>query len=101
VREDTDNDDIGDTGLANVQVELMDSTGTIITWTRTGSDGSYTFGGLLPGTFIVNSIQLPGYIDVVESDGVANNRISVTITNGNQHVTDKNFVDRRDTDPNA
>ena len=46
--------DANETGMPGVTVRLLDVTGTNeVATTTTGADGSYLFGGLVPGTYIV------------------------------------------------
>ncbi|MCB0559738.1 MAG: hypothetical protein KDD09_12385, partial [Phaeodactylibacter sp.] len=81
---DSDHDgvqDTGEPGVANVTVNLLDDMGNIINTTATGNDGSYSFTGLLPGTYSVQ-FELPaGYAytpqdqgdDALDSDADPNN----------------------------
>jgi hypothetical protein len=43
--------DAGEPGHSNVQVDLYDAGGTLIATTLTAADGSYSFGGLLAGSY--------------------------------------------------
>src|SRR6185369_13313387 len=45
--------DSGETGINGVTVQLLDSTGAVITTTTTSGDGSYTFSNLLAGNYTV------------------------------------------------
>lgn len=46
--------DSGESGIANVSVQLMDSTGnTVLQTTTTDANGRYLFSGLTPGTYVV------------------------------------------------
>lgn len=49
----------GDSPLAGVTVQLLDSQGNLIATTQTGADGSYRFDDLTPGNYSVRQIQ-PG-----------------------------------------
>ena len=56
---DDDNNGIqgpGETGVEGVLIELVDSTGTVISTTTTDADGFYVFTGLAPGTY---TVQIP------------------------------------------
>ncbi|MEZ4711541.1 MAG: SdrD B-like domain-containing protein [Caldilineaceae bacterium] len=73
---DTDNDGSGDTPLAGVEIQLLDTvgnpvldaTGAPVQPVFTGSDGSYLFTNLVPGNYQVVEIQPAGYEDVVDGD---------------------------------
>ncbi len=49
-------------GLANVTVQLLDSSGTVLQTTLTDSNGAYSFQQLPPGTYTVHEIQPAGYL---------------------------------------
>ncbi len=49
--------------LANVRVDLLDSTGTVIATTQTGADGSYRFDNLKAGTYSVVEFTPSNLID--------------------------------------
>ncbi|MFO1191489.1 MAG: SdrD B-like domain-containing protein [Rhodoferax sp.] len=48
-----------DSPLAGVPVELLDGGGTVVATTTTGTDGTYSFPGLLPGTYSVREPTQP------------------------------------------
>lgn len=86
VRVDIDNDDLPEQPLAGVTVTLKDGAGVDIdsdpgtpgiqaTTAVTGVDGSYSFGGLWPGSYRVVESDLPGYLSVSDIDGSNNNVI--------------------------
>ncbi len=45
--------DIGESGIANVEVKLFDNIGNLLATTVTDSNGRYLFSGLFPGTYSV------------------------------------------------
>ncbi len=53
--------DAGEPGIANVQVRLLDCSGTEITRTNTGANGLYLFSGLFPGAYMVQFIAPSNY----------------------------------------
>ncbi|MDF1694848.1 MAG: SdrD B-like domain-containing protein, partial [Saprospiraceae bacterium] len=72
VSEDIDNDDIGDIGIPNVEITLVnEDTGDILT-TFTDENGNYIFTDLNPGTYSVSEQpedQIdPDYVDVFDGD---------------------------------
>lgn len=77
---DTDNDDIGDTGIAGVVLTLLDSSGAPIDGdsgtpgvqpitVTTNGGGVYAFGEVEPGDYRVGEAQPVGYQSVSDSDG--------------------------------
>ena len=64
-----------DPHLAGVTIHLLDSQGNIIATTTTDSQGNYTFGNLMPGTYGVSDVAAQGFIlqdaDVGSSGGVS------------------------------
>ena len=67
--------DLGEAFLEGVEVQL---TGTdlfgqpVVLTTTTGSDGSYLFTGLLPGTYNVTEVQPSGYLSTTANPGTLN-----------------------------
>jgi hypothetical protein len=51
--------------LSLIYVSVFDSSGTLISVTRTGADGTYTEIGLRPGTYFVQTGNFDGYADQV------------------------------------
>ncbi|MFB2770713.1 SdrD B-like domain-containing protein [Pelatocladus sp. BLCC-F211] len=49
--------DNGDTGIANVTLTLRNSTGQVVSTTRTDNNGNYLFTGLQPGNYTVEVTQ--------------------------------------------
>ena len=86
VKSDDDNDDLGDTNLADVTVELLDNNGNAIATTTTNSRGNYKFNGITPGDYTVRQVNLDGYGDVTPTV------LDVAIAAG-ETITRNNFVD--------
>ncbi|MDJ1089561.1 SdrD B-like domain-containing protein [Macrococcoides caseolyticum] len=92
------------TGLSNVTVNLLDSTGIRIATTTTDSNGNYKFDGLSNGNYQVEVVKPEGYNfttpksgsdDSVDSDMVFNNGkyiAPVTINNANVTTIDAGLV---------
>jgi uncharacterized surface anchored protein len=93
VLEDTNNDDIGNTPIPGVTVALIDSAGTIIATTTTNSNGVFVFAGVVPGKYTVVETNVPGFVDVGDTDGGDPNSISVDLSSGNSPPL--TFVDER------
>ncbi|WP_459675187.1 beta strand repeat-containing protein, partial [Acidisoma sp. 7E03] len=49
-----------DTGLSGVTVQLLNGSGSVISTTTTGTDGSYTFSNLAPGTYSAHVVAPAG-----------------------------------------
>ena len=56
-------------GIAGVQIELLDADGNLVATTQTDSEGRYEFGDLDPGTYSIVQVQPNGYLDVDQSVG--------------------------------
>jgi serine-aspartate repeat-containing protein C/D/E len=85
--------------LAGVQIELLDVSGNVVQTTTTGSDGSYKFTQLRPGTYSVREIQPAGLFQGGQragshggNDSVEDIISSVVIPSG-QSLTDYNFCE--------
>ncbi|AFZ37589.1 conserved repeat domain protein [Stanieria cyanosphaera PCC 7437] len=106
VLKDTNNDDIGDTPLSGVTIELLDSNGNPIdsdpnttgiqpTTTTTNSNGNYSFTNVAPGNYKVAETDPAGYSSVKDSDNNGNNNlIDVTLATGGSS-TGNDFVDEQ------
>ena len=86
VFEDTDDDNEGDEPLSGVVVELKDD-GNVVATTLTGSDGSYVFEDVAPGTYTVEEENPEDLTDVSDSDGGDPNSVTVTIPEEGGDVT--------------
>ena len=76
---DTNNDNVGDTGMMGVTVTLFTdpnndgnpADGVAVTTAVTASNGSYTFTNVSPGSYVVVETQPAGYFDVTDVDTTA------------------------------
>lgn len=59
----------GDQPLANVQLQLLDSSGNVVAETTTDANGEYSFDGLRPGEYSVREFTPDGFIDGDERVG--------------------------------
>ncbi len=92
VKEDIDNNNTGDVNLSGVTISLLSGT-TIVATTTTDASGNYSFTGVENGSYTVQQTNLPGYLDVSDSDGGDPNSIAVTISAGSSS-TGNDFIDR-------
>ncbi len=70
--------DSGDTGLSGVTVTLTgtaDNGMSLKTFTTTGADGSYSFSGLLPGTYSVSDVPPTDYVESVTVAGSSGGQV--------------------------
>jgi len=94
VKEDTDNDDVGEKGIAHAVVKLLDSAGKkVLATTKTDTHGNFSFEGLEPGTYKLMQNKIPGFFDVKDSDGSNPNMIHVDVSSadssGNMFIDEK------------
>jgi uncharacterized surface anchored protein len=94
VLEDLDNDNVGDTPIPGVTVELKDPAGNVVQTTTTDANGNYVFNNVPAGNYTVVETNKPGYTDVGDVDGGNPNTIAVTVTPGGSS-TGNVFVDER------
>ena len=78
VLEDTDNDNLGDTGVGTVVLMLLDASGVVGDSTVTDSSGNYAI-ACPPGVWTVVPTLLPGFTSLVDSNGGDPNAITVDI----------------------
>lgn len=82
--------DPGDPGIPNVTVELRRPDGTLVQTVVTGPDGSYSFGDIPAGDYVIVEIQPEGYGDAPENP---TNRVPITVGVGDP-ATPVNFGER-------
>ncbi|BCU77641.1 SdrD B-like domain-containing protein [Luteolibacter sp. LG18] len=101
VLEDTNNDNTGDTGIAGVTITLYSdpngdgnqADGVVKGTAVTAADGSYSFTGLPPGSYVVVETQPSGYLNVTDTDGGVDNKVARTLTAGGSLAA--SFVEER------
>jgi uncharacterized repeat protein (TIGR01451 family) len=79
--------DPSENGIGGVKVELVDSTGQVITSTLTAGDGTYHFPNVPPGDYIVRESDPQGFTSTTP------NTVAVTVTPGGSATA--NFGDRQ------
>ena len=94
VREDINNDDIGEDPIPGVTIVITDSTGAMQT-TTTGANGEYMF-TVAPGPFTITERDPAGFNSVSDVDGPNDNTIMGTVPPGGT-TPDQDFVDERPT----
>jgi hypothetical protein len=63
--------DLDETGIAGVTVDLKDATDTVIASTSTDANGTYGFSGIAAGTYTIAVSGLPsGYVATYDADGL-------------------------------
>ncbi len=73
----------GEPGLSGWTVQLLNSANTVIASATTPAGGSYSFAGLLPGSYTVQVVSQTGY--------VASSSSSVSVTDDNGQTDTVNF----------
>ncbi len=61
--------DIGETGISGVTVELLDSSGSVVATLQTDGNGDYCFENLAAGTYMVQETQPAVFLDGIDSVG--------------------------------
>ncbi|TFI53731.1 DUF11 domain-containing protein [Mastigocladus laminosus UU774] len=77
--------DNGDTGIANVTVTLRNSTGQVVSTTRTDNNGNYLFTGLQPGNYTVEVTQPSDFT------ATTNTTLTASITDANSENLNIDF----------
>ncbi len=92
----------GDIPLANVDLQLLNSQGSVVATTKTDANGNYSFGNLRPGTYSVREVQPDGYLDGEEMVGtvagssvgsLANDLLSGIVLTSGQNAIDYDFCE--------
>lgn len=87
-----------DRPLSGVTLELLDADGNVLTTTTTAADGSYSFTGLLPGSYSIRQIQPEGFFTGGERVGdgggdASTNLIENIVIESGQTLTQYNFCE--------
>ncbi len=72
----------GDTGIANVRVLLLNTSGTILSETDTDNDGNFSFNQIIAGNYIVQvrNLTIPaGLVPSFDTDGISSRNVVATI----------------------
>lgn len=104
VQSDTDGDGSPDAGIAGVSIGLFDTSNNAIASTVTAADGSYSFGNLPPGNYIIVESQPAGYLSVSDVDlGDPDTIGDVTpvVLSAGGTVNGRNFLERPLRTPNT
>ncbi len=75
-----------------VTVSLLNTSGTVVATTTTQADGSYSFTGLLPGSYTVRETDLTGWVSTKDMVGANDNLIGAILGFGQDSVGN-NFYD--------
>lgn len=75
--------------LAGWPIQLRDGSGSLLAETTTDADGSYSFGGLAPGTYFVSEVLQAGWEQTFDATGGETLVVAVS-----QFYTDVNFGNR-------
>ena len=109
VLQDTDRDDLGDIGVADITITLTSNTAATVS-TVTDSEGGYSFANVVPGTYTIdgsdvinsNADYIPVYTADDSPDGDVGDQLAYTMQSIRTDVepgeidTDNNFVVRSD-----
>ena len=96
VKEDTNDDGIGEVDIPAVTITLEDSTGVTVATTVTDDGGDYIFYDLPADSYVVKETDLVGYTSVSDIGGGDENLIAVTIGDATGfNSTGNDFVDER------
>lgn len=91
----------GEVGISNVAVDLVEDTNNngsadlgepVTASTLTATDGTYSFGGLSAGNYVIVEHDLFNWYSTADSAAPNNNQIPVTLSAG-QNATGKDFLD--------
>ena len=103
VRNDVDGDgDLSDpdAGIVGVTIKLFEDNdggvgadGPAIATTTTDANGNYSFGNVAQGQYIVDQVNLPGFISTADANGGNLDRIDGISIVGNQSITGRDFLD--------
>ncbi len=70
----------GETGIAGVEIALLDTAGSVIATVETEADGTYLFEDILAGDYQVSVEALPDYVPSENAEGYAVENLSSDLT---------------------
>ena len=86
-----------DTPLSGVTINLLNTSGKVIETTTTGSDGTYSFDNLAPGTYSVSESVPNGFVQTGPTGGtnvsICGGNAVYTVSLGSQPISGLNFDD--------
>ncbi|MEO7715843.1 MAG: SdrD B-like domain-containing protein [Capsulimonas sp.] len=74
----------GEAGISGLTVNLVDASGAIVATTTTGSDGTYSFAGIVAGSYTVTAPSASGTA-TLETSGSLNVTVSANQNSGNNN----------------
>ncbi len=84
---DDGNRDVGEAGIGQVNLALVDASGTVVANTTTANDGRYEFSNILPGVYSIRETQPNGFYDGKDSAGsIRGQRVGQVGTDGDSVV---------------
>lgn len=95
VKEDIDDDDVGELNLPGTLITLLDSAETTVATTLTDSEGNYLCVDVPIGVYSVRETNFAGFNDVSDVDGENDNVVGVSLTVTNLNSTRNDFVYER------
>ncbi len=93
VLEDVDGDDLGDQGIENVSLALIDASGETQV-TSSDDNGFYTFDRVVPGPFTIIQEQPIGYRSVSDTQGQNDNFINGVMMAGD-YISGNDFIEMK------
>lgn len=88
---DTDGDEVGDKGLANVIVNLNSCGTNTFSNTTTDANGLFSFDNLVAGCYTLSEVDPVGYNSVKDMDSENDNNITVTLSDSD--IANQIFID--------
>ena len=79
--------ELGESGIPDVTVNLYNATGVLIATTLTNATGYYYFSDLVPGDYYVEFILPPGYTFSPQDQGTDDVDSEANITTGETTIT--------------
>ncbi len=79
-----------DVGLSNLLVTLSDANSNALSSMLTGTNGTYAFTNLAPGTYIVSVTPPSNSVQTLDFDSVLDNQTTLTLA-GCQHIANVIF----------